>query len=338
MIVTAIPARRRWALLGARAGFVLSAAMLVVTVWSNLEARALPAGSTPTAGLAFETTSGDSSTTFNMSLQAGSNACPGDTASGGYRWQSFFVATSVDAGALTYNASGPIAPAGTAFVKPLRSSTNKLIVNEATAATTGNVQIGTYTYSFSALTFLPGGVPAGVYKVGVACTLSGDTKSFWQGFVTVSGNPTAFTWAFAATDSNATTTTQAATTTTTQAATTTTTQAATTTTQAPTTTTTVAATTTTVAGATTTVPGATTTTTVSGTTTTTAVAQTTTTVRTGSGGVVPTTVPTGSGGAIPSTGSSSSVPSAVFALLLLAFGRMAILLARPIKVIPIDER
>jgi hypothetical protein len=314
MIVTAIPARRRWALLGARAGFVLSAAMLVVTVWSNLEARALPAGSTPTAGLAFETTSGDSSTTFNMSLQAGSNACPGDTASGGYRWQSFFVATSVDAGALTYNASGPIAPAGTAFVKPLRSSTNKLIVNEATAPTSGNVLIGTYTYSFSALTFLPGGVPAGVYKVGVACTLSGDTKSFWQGFVTVSGNPTAFTWAFAATDSNASTTTQA-----------------------PTTTTTVAATTTTVSGATTTVPGATTTT-VSGATTTTAVAQTTTTVRTGSGGVVPTTVPTGSGGAIPSTGSSSSVPSAVFALLLLAFGRMAILLARPIKVIPIDER
>jgi hypothetical protein len=314
MIVTAIPARRRWALLGARAGFVLSAAMLVVTVWSNLEARALPAGSTPTAGLAFETTSGDSSTTFNMSLQAGSNACPGDTASGGYRWQSFFVATSVDAGALTYNASGPIAPAGTAFVKPLRSSTNKLIVNEATAPTSGNVLIGTYTYSFSALTFLPGGVPAGVYKVGVACTLSGDTKSFWQGFVTVSGNPTAFTWAFAATDSSPTTTTQA-----------------------PTTTTTVAATTTTVSGATTTVPGATTTT-VSGATTTTAVAQTTTTVRTGSGGVVPTTVPTGSGGAIPSTGSSSSVPSAVFALLLLAFGRMAILLARPIKVIPIDER
>lgn len=315
MIVTSIPARRRWALLGARAGFVLSAAMLVVTVWSNPEARALPAGSTPTAGLAFETTSGDSSTTFNMSLVAGSNACPGDTASGGYRWQSFFVATSVDAGALTYNASGPVAPAGTAFVKPLRSSTNKLIVNEATAPTSGNVLIGTYTYSFSALTFLPGGVPAGVYKVGLACTLSGDTKSFWQGFVTVAGNPTAFTWTFAATDSSPTTTT----------------------TQAPTTTTTVAATTTTVSGATTTVPGATTTT-VSGATTTTAVAQTTTTVRTGSGGVVPTTVPTGGVSTIPSTGSSSSVPSAVFALLLLAFGRMAILLARPIKVIPIDER
>lgn len=318
MTVTPITARRRWALLGARSGAVLSAAMLVVTMWSNLEARALPAGSTPTAGLGFETTSGDSSTPFRMSLVAGSNACPGDTASGGYRWQSFFVATTVDAGTLTYDASGPVAPAGASLVKPLRSSTNKVIVNEATAPTSGNVLIGNYTYSFSALTFLPGGVPAGVYKVGVACTLAGDTKSFWQGFVTVSGNPTAFTWAFAAVDPNPTTTT-------------------TTTTQAPTTTTTVAGTTTTVSGATTTVPGATTTT-VSGTTTTTVVGQTTTTVRTGSGGVVPTTVPTGSGGTIPTTGSSASVPSAVFALLLLAFGRMAILLARPIKVIPIDEQ
>jgi hypothetical protein len=315
MTVTPITARRRLALLGARAGAVLSASMLVVTMWSNLEARALPAGSTPTAGLAFETTSGDSSTPFRMSLVAGSNACPGDTASGGYRWQSFFVAATVDAGTLTYDFSGPVAPAGASLAKPLRSSTNKVIVNEATAPTSGNVLIGNYTYSFSALTFLPGGVPAGVYKVGVACTLAGDTKSFWQGFVTVSGNPTAFTWAFAAADPNPTTTT----------------------TQAPTTTTTVAGTTTTVSGATTTVPGATTTT-VSGATTTTVVGQTTTTVRTGSGGVVPTTVPTGSGSTIPATGSSASVPSAVFALLLLAFGRMAILLARPIKVIPIDER
>ncbi|MEY4230712.1 MAG: hypothetical protein RLZZ362_1561, partial [Actinomycetota bacterium] len=252
-------ARRNWRNFGV-AGSALSAVMLVVSVVTALSAGALAPGATPTAGLNFVTTSGTSSTTFQMTLEAGSNACPGDTAGGGYRWQSYLVSSTVDAGALTYNSSGPIAPAG-ALAKPLRSTTNKLIVNEATAPTSGNVLIGNYTYSLSALTFLPGGLPAGVYKVGVACTLTGETLAFWQGFLSVTGDPTAFSWQFSTTVPTPTTTTTVAPTTTT-------------TTVAPTTTTTVAPTTTTVAPTTTTTVAPTTTTTVAPTTTTTTVAPT----------------------------------------------------------------
>lgn len=51
--------------------------------------------------------------------------------------------------------------------------------------------------------------------------------------------------------------------------------------------------------------------------------------------VVPTTTITivGSGGPAPATGPSSGVPVVVWGLLLLVFGRMAMLLAKPVTVV-----
>jgi len=286
-------ARRNWRNFGV-AGSALSAVMLVVSVVTSLSVQALPAGTPPTPGLSFSVQSGSPATTFAINLPAGSNTCPGDTATNGYRWNTFLVPSTVDAAALTYNSNGPVAPAGVTFAKPLYSSTNTPGVNRATAPSTGVVLTSSLVFGFNYFTFQPEGLPAGVYKLGIACTLTGETKSFWQGYLTVTGPPTTFAWAFTTTDPGSSTTTTVA---------------------GATTTTVAGATTTTVAGATTTtVPGA------------------TTTVR------PTTTTAVASGGAIPVTGSSSTVPMVVWGVLVLVFGRMAILLARPVKIIPTDTK
>ena len=58
--------------------------------------------------------SGTEATPFTLSLAAPNNTCPGDatTAGGGFRWSQYIVSASVDAATLTWNANGPVLPAG----------------------------------------------------------------------------------------------------------------------------------------------------------------------------------------------------------------------------------
>jgi hypothetical protein len=151
-------------------------------------------------------TSGTSATNFALGL--GTNpVCPGDSASGNYRIQSFMVPASADIDTtLTFGANGPTAVSGQ-FRQPLFDTNSSPYVNKLTdqavpPAVTGGIS-GLPQFNWGAV-FAPGDVPAGQYKIGIACTLgpAGPTqlKSYWSTNITVtttgvgSGGPSQFTW------------------------------------------------------------------------------------------------------------------------------------------------
>ena len=322
--LTLNPVRRRLRNV-ASAGCGLSAVMLVASISMSIEspqqagaagvnsgavAIVVPPGS-PTAGDSL--TSGGSATTFALAPPVGA-ACSGDSATGGYRAQTYMVPSSIDPSTLTFSNAGPLpAGSGAAFVQPLYSSVGSPWVNKTTAVSTG-LLVGLPVLSF-AWTADVGGVaylPAGIYNIGFACTkgVASATQMdrFWNTQITIAASaadtPAGLTWT--AVPEQSTTTTTSTTTTAAGAITTTTT----------------------VAGATTTTvrAGAATSTTFSGVTTT--LASNTTLFGSGAGTGGRTIVATG----------SSPIPIALWAVLLLVFGRMALLLGRPLRVLPPKSR
>lgn len=322
------PMRRRVRNL-ARAACGVSAVMLAASVSMSIESPqqvgaagvnagavsvVVPPGS-PTAGNLLSM--GGSATAFALSPPLGA-ACSGDSATGGFRVQTYMVPSSVDPGTLTFGIAGPLpSGSGTNYSQPLFTSAGSSWVNKTTAVTTGQL-IGLPVLSFAWVADV-GGItylPAGTYNVGFACTMGGASATqldkYWNTQLTIAASagdvPAGLVWTVTPATTPTTTTTTAATTTTTVAG----------------------ATTTTVAGATTTTvrSGATTTTTTTSTTpaggSTTTVAVNTTLF--GSGGGF-------TGGTIVSTGSSPT-QIIVWAILLLVFGRMALLLGRPLRVLP----
>ena len=307
----------------ARAGTAVSAAMLVVGIVSfspggSVVQAATDAGAVQIVVPPGSATAGDqlaaggSAAAFALTLPVGA-ACTGDSATGGYRVQSYMVPATVDPSTLTFGLTGPIPTgSGASFRQPLYTSAGSSWLNKTTAVNTGQL-IGLPVLSFAwvdtgGTTFLP----AGSYNIGFACTKGGASATqldkYWNTRLTVIADandvPSALTWAVPDDE------------------------VATTTTLAPTTTTT-----TTVVGSTTT------STTVGGgtTTTSTTVAGATTTTLIGSGSGTNTTVRTGSGsGQLTATG-GSPLPIVFWAVLLLVFGRMVILLGRPLRVLP-DSR
>ena len=304
---------RRWrdlVVAGALATAAVSGAALLVPSGAG----ALPAGTPATAGQTISPSSGTSETVITLGLTSPNNVCPGDTATGGFRWTTYMVPESVDPATLTYNANGPIAPAVGVFTQPLFSSlSGSPQVNKNTAVTTGQIA-GTATINFAV--FAPGQIPAGTYEIGYACTKAGQTERFWSTLITVTASPTGgpaqIAWQVATAPPPTTTTT------------TTTVPGSTTTTTVPgsTTTTTVAGSTTT----TTTVPGSTTTTTTIASTTTTST--TTTTLFTVPSTIRPITLP---GTLLPATGSSTWRPIVIWALVAFVIGRIVMLIARPVR-------
>lgn len=159
-----------------------------------------------TAGGGADLQSGDSATTWTLRLPANA-ACPGDSPNDGYRWQTYMVPSGVDPATLTFGSAGPL-PAGTgaSFRQPLFDTSSNPVVNQQTpaASTPGGpgpiVSIPDVNLSL----FTPGQIPAGVYNVGIACTLgpaSGtQMKDFWNVQMTVStatpgtGGPAEITW------------------------------------------------------------------------------------------------------------------------------------------------
>jgi hypothetical protein len=136
--------------------------------------------------------SGTISTPFSFNLAPGSNACPGDTAAGGYRVQTFIASKSVNLSTLTFNASGPVNPGGGVYTSALyKQSDNARATGLATAPTSGNVLDSAFTM---APTSFSGGIPNGVYNIGIACSLTGATTRFWAHSITVSNGGTSFNW------------------------------------------------------------------------------------------------------------------------------------------------
>lgn len=325
-MITLTPTRRRVARDLARAGTVVSAALFVVSLtqatWPNaaVSAAAQNAGNAQILApsevtLGAPLASGGSATVFALTPPSGAS-CTGDSTAGGYRVQSYIVPASVDPATLTFGPQGPL-PAGTGanLRQPLFSGAGTPIVNKTTAVASspggGGLLTGMPTISFGV--FGASGsqvIPAGTYNVGFACTLglasATQLDKYWNAQMTFAvdsaDKPSGITWTAVVGSAPTTTTTAAP-----------------------------AVTTTTVAS------GVTTTTVKSGTatTTTTTVAggATTTTVK---NSAVATTTPSGSssssGLTTPATG-AAPIPMAIWALLLLVFGRMAILLGRPVRVI-----
>lgn len=278
-------------------------AISVVSMGIGTERRAFAAG-TLTGAVTFADTSGPitagGSGDFTMKVPLGA-ACQGSGASN-YRWETFLVAASVDVGALTFG-SGPNA-VGSSFVSAVFGADGDPVSTKFPGASPLGIISGIPPLSLPN-TATP--LPLGVYKIGVACQLSGAIQEYWSTTITVTANvadtPLGIAWAVGG----------AAVVTTTTAAATTTTGAATTT----------------IGGATTTTVRGTTTTVGSTVATNSSTTTTTTTTLVGSGAV--TTIYRGQ--SIVNTG-GTPLPLLVWAILLLAFGRIVILLGRPQRVLP----
>ena len=295
-------------------------------VWgSAATVQALPPGTAPTGGQTISPASGDAATEITLGLAAPNNVCPGDTATGNYRWNMYVAANAVDAGTVTWtpgSSGAPSAPGGGFIQVMFSKGAGSPQLGKNTAIDTGQI-VAVQTVDFLTNT-IPGN---GSYKVGFSCTKPpapgqpAVTERFWQTTINVTEwvSATNFKWAVG----------EAATTTTVAGATTTTAAGATTTTVAGT------ATTTTVRAATTTAATTTTTTTAATTTTLAASAAPTTTI---GFTTLPATGGFNTGSNIPVTGPSHTVQIVIWALLVLVFGRMAVLMARPIRVIPPSRR
>ncbi len=324
-----------------RVGFVLCAVMFLLGLATTFDSASPPAIASANAGPAqivggpgttsgVPLDSGGSATVFAVRLPVGA-ACTGDSASGGYRIQSYVVPAGVDPDTLTFGNQGPT-PVGTgsSFRQPLFTTGTTRYVNITTgiAPTPGGGGPIPSTPGFSFAYLGAAGatsLPAGAYNVGLACTTAsapgGNLDNYWNVQMTFAADP-------ADTPAGVTWTVEDPAVTTTTTTTTTTTSTTTTTTMKPPT-------------------GSSTTTTVkppTGSSTTTATTTTTTSVAgSPSSGTGSTTGGTTSGGSpsgssfagpatLPPTGSSTT-SLVVWGLLLVTFGRMAVLLGRKPKVL-----
>jgi hypothetical protein len=297
------------------------------------------AGDAPAGAVTLTPPSGDSATNFVVGFSS-TQSCPGN-GDAGYRVHTFITPAGSDVGAFAWNGFGEPTNGPSPTLNLYRDNGNPLsnllpdvqavIVSIPPAQLAGG--IGEFAL------FPPGSYPAGDYLIGVACVNNNSTERFWATAITItddaSGGPSEVAYEVAAPESTTTTTTTT---------TTTSTSTSTTTTISSTTTTTNAATTTTTAAG-----GGTTSTTIAGSSSTTSTpaggAGSTSTsmpaVAVPVGGGSPTGGGAGSSGTpqpqpqIAATG-SSSWRIAIWAMLLLVFGRMALLIGRKPKVI--DER
>lgn len=306
------PRRRRAARTAALAGAVLSACMLALSLWTAIAPGTPVATAAATnAGAATITpTSGTHSTSYTLRIDA-SAACTGDSASGNYKVNGYMVPAATDPGSISFTNSGPVGGL------PLISATGsqKPFLNALTdIATTpgGPGQISQIPNPFSFSQIPKASIPNGVYNIGILCNKGPNSAvdKYWNAQITIADDPAdanGIAWTVTA-GGTTTTTTGASTTTTTAGGTTTTTAAG----------------------------GSTTTTLTSGSSTTLGSGSTTTLTGGVSGSDVTGGTPSGASfvtpsGVLPYTG-GSPWNLVLWGVLLLVFGRMAILLGRTPRV------
>jgi hypothetical protein len=162
-----------------------------------------PAGGAPLS-------SGGSATNFRLKLPTGA-ACTGDSPNAGYRIQSYLVPQSVDPGTLQFDSVGPVPVAGQYRSALIGSDANPYVDQQTAAAVPagGPGPIIQPLPSFNYAEFAPPFgtyIPAGVYNIGIACTLGAPSTTqqdrYWNTVITVTSNPAdspgQITWAFGA--------------------------------------------------------------------------------------------------------------------------------------------
>lgn len=191
-----------------RAWAAVAAVAVAGTLAPFVAAPAAHAAGTLSGAASASPSSGSSGTSFTLSLPSGA-ACPGDSPNDGYRWQTYMVPSSVDPATLTFGSSGPLPTGvGANFRQPLYTTTGSPVVNRQTPAadTPGGpgpiINIPATDYAV----FAPGDIPAGVYNIGIACTLGSPSatqmKNFWnvqKTFTTnAAGGPAQVDWSVGA--------------------------------------------------------------------------------------------------------------------------------------------
>ena len=143
-------------------------------------------------------TSGSKTTAFQLNLGA-NPACPGDSATGGYRWQTFLVPDGTDLEQLTFGSNGPVSPDG-GFASPLFDTFSEAVVNKSTAQAVGSDPEGGIfgIPSFSFAVFDDGDLPPGQYTAGVACTKGPfgpvQVSNLWTVDLRVTATPSGPSW------------------------------------------------------------------------------------------------------------------------------------------------
>jgi phosphate transport system substrate-binding protein len=134
------------------------------------------------AGLTIDPESGGTDTPITIVPDNGPATCPDDS-SAGFVWQTFLVAAPVRPALLSYDSTGPRAPR---LAVPLVTTNGTALVGQPTDGGSGAIP------SIPAIALdrtLPGTVPPGGYRIGVACTIGGRTVAVWSRSLTIEPGP-----------------------------------------------------------------------------------------------------------------------------------------------------
>ena len=300
--------RRRLARRLCGLGAAISAIMLILNTWMIITGPDPAGAATSSGGLVMTPTSGSSATEYTLGFASGATkSCPGDSATGGYFLSGFIVTSGTSIDNLVFNSIGPVGGV------TVQDAGGTAVLNATLEVNTGNVLLLPGAFSFANNS--PGDLAAGSYTLGLACTKgsgAGMVKTYWSTTIVVvadaaNGGPAQFTWSASAAPTTTTTTGGGSTTTTTAGGSTTTTSA----------------------------DGSTTTTVDGGSTTTTTDGAAVSGADAFSGGSPSAASPVTTMGQLPFTG-SSPLPMVFWAIALLVFGRMAMLLGKRPKVVGDD--
>jgi hypothetical protein len=133
-----------------------------------------------------ELTHGQSATQFSLQLPQGA-ACPGDSANDQWRFQSFMVPASDTPDTLHYNVAGPDGPGQFALFQVSTTPLVDVLTNQNAGPGEPGVIPALPPLSFAA--FPPGVLPAGTYRIGIACTLSRQTADYWDTEIVLTSSP-----------------------------------------------------------------------------------------------------------------------------------------------------
>jgi Fibronectin type III domain len=174
------------------AGLVTLAVAATGVLSASTAQALLPALSAPSGAVTVAPPTGTAATNISV-LPPAAAACQGDTATGGYHWETFLVEDSVDASQLSYGATGPFLTGSTAFIQPLFSQGNPILAQNTaigTGALTGFPSAGYQLNIFNGVI-----TTSGLYKIGLACSVGGGTgtERFWQTKIQITANATSIT-------------------------------------------------------------------------------------------------------------------------------------------------